>query len=57
MPGLISALFCFVIEGQKCSHQDLIESSDSYGDLSDASDLKTPEKQSANGSFSCDVTL
>uniref|UniRef100_A0A8C5KQ64 BTB/POZ domain zinc finger transcription factor n=1 Tax=Jaculus jaculus TaxID=51337 RepID=A0A8C5KQ64_JACJA len=44
-------------EGQKCSHQDLIESSDSYGDLSDASDLKTPEKQSANGSFSCDVAV
>ncbi|GAB1289532.1 POZ (BTB) and AT hook-containing zinc finger 1 [Apodemus speciosus] len=44
-------------EGQKCSHQDLIESSDSYGDLSDASDLKTPEKQSANGSFSCDMAV
>ncbi|XP_025713903.1 POZ-, AT hook-, and zinc finger-containing protein 1 isoform X2 [Mirounga angustirostris] len=42
-------------KGQKCSHQDPIESSDSYGDLSDASDLKTPEKQSANGSFSCDM--
>uniref|UniRef100_A0A2K5TJ16 BTB/POZ domain zinc finger transcription factor n=1 Tax=Macaca fascicularis TaxID=9541 RepID=A0A2K5TJ16_MACFA len=44
-------------EGQKCSHQDPIESSDSYGDLSDASDLKTPEKQSANGSFSCDMAV
>ncbi|XP_070618519.1 POZ-, AT hook-, and zinc finger-containing protein 1 isoform X4 [Erythrolamprus reginae] len=42
-------------EGQKCSHSDQIESSDSYGDLSDASDLKTPEKQNANGSFSCDM--
>nr|AAH43035.1 Patz1 protein [Mus musculus] len=51
--------FCSICnrEGQKCSHQDLIESSDSYGDLSDASDLKTPEKQSANGSFSCDVAV
>lgn len=57
VPGLISSLFCFFIEGQKCSHQDLIESSDSYGDLSDASDLKTPEKQSANGSFSCDMAV
>ncbi|XP_024053769.1 POZ-, AT hook-, and zinc finger-containing protein 1 isoform X3 [Terrapene carolina triunguis] len=44
-------------EGQKCSHSDPIESSDSYGDLSDASDLKTPEKQSANGSFSCDMSV
>nr|XP_010990556.1 POZ-, AT hook-, and zinc finger-containing protein 1 isoform X1 [Camelus dromedarius] len=44
-------------EGQKCSHQDPIESSDSYGDLSDASDLKTPEKQSSNGSFSCDMAV
>ncbi|XP_070618521.1 POZ-, AT hook-, and zinc finger-containing protein 1 isoform X6 [Erythrolamprus reginae] len=43
------------IKGQKCSHSDQIESSDSYGDLSDASDLKTPEKQNANGSFSCDM--
>ncbi|XP_025893496.1 POZ-, AT hook-, and zinc finger-containing protein 1 isoform X1 [Nothoprocta perdicaria] len=42
-------------EGQKCSHSDPIESSDSYGDLSDTSDLKTPEKQSTNGSFSCDM--
>lgn len=45
------------VEGQKCSHQDPIESSDSYGDLSDASDLKTPEKQSTNGSFSCDMAV
>ncbi|KAH1180159.1 POZ-, AT hook-, and zinc finger-containing protein 1 isoform X3 [Mauremys mutica] len=44
-------------EGQKCSHSDPIESSDSYGDLSDASDLKTPEKQSTNGSFSCDMAV
>ncbi|XP_063000201.1 POZ-, AT hook-, and zinc finger-containing protein 1 isoform X1 [Elgaria multicarinata webbii] len=44
-------------EGQKCSHSDQIESSDSYGDLSDASDLKTPEKQNANGSFSCDMAV
>lgn len=56
-PGLISPLFCFLLEGQKCSHQDPIESSDSYGDLSDASDLKTPEKQSTNGSFSCDMAV
>ncbi|XP_063171786.1 POZ-, AT hook-, and zinc finger-containing protein 1 isoform X4 [Candoia aspera] len=51
--------FCTICnrEGQKCSHSDQIESSDSYGDLSDASDLKTPEKQSANGSFSCDVVV
>ncbi|XP_075389430.1 POZ-, AT hook-, and zinc finger-containing protein 1 isoform X2 [Tenrec ecaudatus] len=51
--------FCSICnrEGQKCSHQDPIESSDSYGDLSDASDLKTPEKQSANGSFSCDLAV
>uniref|UniRef100_A0A8C5W031 POZ/BTB and AT hook containing zinc finger 1 n=1 Tax=Microcebus murinus TaxID=30608 RepID=A0A8C5W031_MICMU len=51
--------FCSICnrEGQKCSHQDPIESSDSYGDLSDASDLKTPEKQSANGSFSCDMAV
>ncbi|KAM7327771.1 hypothetical protein ACRRTK_014138 [Alexandromys fortis] len=51
--------FCSICnrEGQKCSHQDLIERSDSYGDLSDASDLKTPEKQSANGSFSCDMAV
>ncbi|XP_070618522.1 POZ-, AT hook-, and zinc finger-containing protein 1 isoform X7 [Erythrolamprus reginae] len=49
--------FCTICnrEGQKCSHSDQIESSDSYGDLSDASDLKTPEKQNANGSFSCDM--
>uniref|UniRef100_A0A8D0HIR8 BTB/POZ domain zinc finger transcription factor n=1 Tax=Sphenodon punctatus TaxID=8508 RepID=A0A8D0HIR8_SPHPU len=51
--------FCTICnrEGQKCSHSDPIESSDSYGDLSDASDLKTPEKQSANGSFSCDMEV
>ncbi|XP_063171787.1 POZ-, AT hook-, and zinc finger-containing protein 1 isoform X5 [Candoia aspera] len=50
--------FCTICNrGQKCSHSDQIESSDSYGDLSDASDLKTPEKQSANGSFSCDVVV
>lgn len=50
-------LFLFPVEGQKCSHSDPIESSDSYGDLSDTSDLKTPEKQSTNGSFSCDVAV
>ncbi|XP_053135566.1 POZ-, AT hook-, and zinc finger-containing protein 1 isoform X2 [Hemicordylus capensis] len=44
-------------EGQKCSHLGQIESSDSYGDLSDTSDLKTPEKQTANGSFSCDMVV
>ncbi|ELK31539.1 POZ-, AT hook-, and zinc finger-containing protein 1 [Myotis davidii] len=51
--------FCSICnrEGQKCSHQDPIESSDSYGDLSDASDLKTPEKQNTNGSFSCDMAV
>ncbi|KYO31676.1 POZ-, AT hook-, and zinc finger-containing protein 1 isoform B [Alligator mississippiensis] len=51
--------FCTICnrEGQKCSHSDPIESSDSYGDLSDTSDLKTPEKQSTNGSFSCDMTV
>ncbi|XP_060106340.1 POZ-, AT hook-, and zinc finger-containing protein 1 isoform X7 [Heteronotia binoei] len=51
--------FCTICnrEGQKCSHSDQIESSDSYGDLSDASDLKTPEKQNANGSFSCDMVV
>lgn len=49
--------FLFLIEGQKCSHSDPIESSDSYGDLSDTSDLKTPEKQSTNGSFSCDMAV
>ncbi|XP_070331695.1 POZ-, AT hook-, and zinc finger-containing protein 1 isoform X4 [Odocoileus virginianus] len=50
--------FCSICNrGQKCSHQDPIESSDSYGDLSDASDLKTPEKQSTNGSFSCDMAV
>ncbi|XP_060048703.1 POZ-, AT hook-, and zinc finger-containing protein 1 isoform X3 [Erinaceus europaeus] len=50
--------FCSICnrEGQKCSHQDPIESSDSYGDLSDTSDLKTPEKQSTNGSF-CDMAV
>ena len=53
----LSCVFCFLLEGQKCSHQDPIESSDSYGDLSDASDLKTPEKQSTNGSFSCDMAV
>ena len=36
-PGLTRpSVFCFLLEGQKCSHQDPIESSDSYGDLSDA---------------------
>lgn len=49
--------FLFPVEGQKCSHSDPIESSDSYGDLSDTSDLKTPEKQSTNGSFSCDLAV
>uniref|UniRef100_A0A6J0U4H7 POZ-, AT hook-, and zinc finger-containing protein 1 isoform X7 n=1 Tax=Pogona vitticeps TaxID=103695 RepID=A0A6J0U4H7_9SAUR len=51
--------FCTICnrEGPKCSHSDQIESSDSYGDLSDASDLKTPEKQNANGSFSCDLVV
>ncbi|KAM6423205.1 POZ-, AT hook-, and zinc finger-containing protein 1 isoform 5-T5 [Liasis olivaceus] len=50
--------FCTICNrGQKCSHSDQIESSDSYGDLSDASDLKTPEKQNANGSFSCDMVV
>ncbi|XP_023793400.1 POZ-, AT hook-, and zinc finger-containing protein 1 isoform X2 [Cyanistes caeruleus] len=51
--------FCTICnrEGQKCSHSDPIESSDSYGDLSDTSDLKTPEKQSTNGSFSCDLAV
>ncbi|XP_053135568.1 POZ-, AT hook-, and zinc finger-containing protein 1 isoform X4 [Hemicordylus capensis] len=51
--------FCTICnrEGQKCSHLGQIESSDSYGDLSDTSDLKTPEKQTANGSFSCDMVV
>lgn len=54
---LKTAIFFLFLEGQKCSHSDQIESSDSYGDLSDASDLKTPEKQNANGSFSCDMVV
>ncbi|XP_044300340.1 POZ-, AT hook-, and zinc finger-containing protein 1 isoform X5 [Varanus komodoensis] len=51
--------FCTICnrEGQKCSHSDQIESSDSYGELSDTSDLKTPEKQNANGSFSCEMVV
>uniref|UniRef100_A0A8C5M453 POZ/BTB and AT hook containing zinc finger 1 n=1 Tax=Leptobrachium leishanense TaxID=445787 RepID=A0A8C5M453_9ANUR len=44
--------FCTICnrEGDKCHHGEQ-ESSDSYGDLSDGSDLKSPEKQSANGSY------
>ncbi|XP_075687644.1 POZ-, AT hook-, and zinc finger-containing protein 1 isoform X1 [Rhinoderma darwinii] len=41
---------CGVKEGEKCQHGEQ-ESSDSYGDLSDGSDLKSPEKQSSNGSY------
>ncbi|XP_075687651.1 POZ-, AT hook-, and zinc finger-containing protein 1 isoform X2 [Rhinoderma darwinii] len=44
--------FCTICnrEGEKCQHGEQ-ESSDSYGDLSDGSDLKSPEKQSSNGSY------
>ncbi|XP_073438889.1 POZ-, AT hook-, and zinc finger-containing protein 1 isoform X3 [Dendrobates tinctorius] len=41
---------CGVKEGEKCQHGEQ-ESSDSYGDLSDGSDLKSPDKQSSNGSY------
>ncbi|KAM8961900.1 POZ-, AT hook-, and zinc finger-containing protein 1 isoform 3-T3 [Pelodytes ibericus] len=48
---------CGVKEGEKCHHGEQ-ESSDSYGDLSDASDLKSPEKQSTNGSYTaCDLAV
>lgn len=52
--------FCSICnrEGQKCTHQDQMESSDSYGELSDASDLKTPEKQNPNDTFPvCDMPV
>ncbi|XP_029475161.1 POZ-, AT hook-, and zinc finger-containing protein 1 isoform X2 [Rhinatrema bivittatum] len=52
--------FCTICnrDGQKCTHQDQMESSDSYGELSDGSDLKTPEKQNASDSFPvCDMTV
>ncbi|XP_073438888.1 POZ-, AT hook-, and zinc finger-containing protein 1 isoform X2 [Dendrobates tinctorius] len=44
--------FCTICnrEGEKCQHGEQ-ESSDSYGDLSDGSDLKSPDKQSSNGSY------
>ncbi|KAM3940824.1 POZ-, AT hook-, and zinc finger-containing protein 1 isoform 1-T2 [Leptodactylus fuscus] len=41
---------CGVKEGEKCQHGEQ-ESSDSYGDLSDGSDLKSPEKQNSNGAY------
>ncbi|XP_063769159.1 POZ-, AT hook-, and zinc finger-containing protein 1 isoform X2 [Pseudophryne corroboree] len=48
---------CGVKEGEKCQHGEQ-ESSDSYGDLSDGSDLKSPEKQSSNGSYAaCDLVI
>ncbi|XP_077150170.1 POZ-, AT hook-, and zinc finger-containing protein 1 isoform X2 [Ranitomeya variabilis] len=44
--------FCTICnrEGEKCQHVEQ-ESSDSYGDLSDGSDLKSPDKQNSNGSY------
>ncbi|XP_030073151.1 POZ-, AT hook-, and zinc finger-containing protein 1 isoform X1 [Microcaecilia unicolor] len=49
---------CDMKEGQKCTHQDQMESSDSYGELSDGSDLKTPEKQTTSDSFPvCEMTV
>ncbi|XP_069613942.1 POZ-, AT hook-, and zinc finger-containing protein 1 isoform X2 [Ranitomeya imitator] len=44
--------FCTICnrEGEKCQHGEQ-ESSDSYGDLSDGSDLKSPDKQNSNGSY------
>ncbi|XP_068094705.1 POZ-, AT hook-, and zinc finger-containing protein 1 isoform X3 [Hyperolius riggenbachi] len=51
--------FCTICnrEGEKCQHGEH-ESSDSFGDLSDGSDLKSPEKPSSNGSFvACDLVI
>ncbi|XP_075424532.1 POZ-, AT hook-, and zinc finger-containing protein 1 isoform X1 [Ascaphus truei] len=48
---------CGVKEGEKCPHGEQ-ESSDSYGDMSDASDLKSPEKQTAAGAYAaCDLVI
>ncbi|OCT98247.1 POZ-, AT hook-, and zinc finger-containing protein 1 isoform X1 [Xenopus laevis] len=48
---------CGVKEGVKCPHGEQ-ESSDSYGDLSESSDLKSREKQNANGSYTaCDLVI
>ncbi|XP_075424540.1 POZ-, AT hook-, and zinc finger-containing protein 1 isoform X7 [Ascaphus truei] len=51
--------FCSICnrEGEKCPHGEQ-ESSDSYGDMSDASDLKSPEKQTAAGAYAaCDLVI
>ncbi|XP_018099553.1 POZ-, AT hook-, and zinc finger-containing protein 1 isoform X4 [Xenopus laevis] len=51
--------FCSICnrEGVKCPHGEQ-ESSDSYGDLSESSDLKSREKQNANGSYTaCDLVI
>lgn len=47
----------FFTEGEKCQHGEQ-ESSDSFGDLSDGSDLKSPEKPNSNGSYvACDLVI
>ncbi|XP_018412939.1 PREDICTED: POZ-, AT hook-, and zinc finger-containing protein 1 isoform X5 [Nanorana parkeri] len=51
--------FCTICnrEGEKCQHGEQ-ESSDSFGDLSDGSDLKSPEKPNSNGSYvACDLVI
>ncbi|XP_018117120.1 POZ-, AT hook-, and zinc finger-containing protein 1 isoform X4 [Xenopus laevis] len=51
--------FCSICnrDGEKCPHGEQ-ESSDSYGDLSESSDLKSIEKQNANGSYSaCELVI
>ncbi|KAM9328984.1 POZ-, AT hook-, and zinc finger-containing protein 1 isoform 3-T3 [Gastrophryne carolinensis] len=51
--------FCSICnrEGDKCHHGEQ-ESTDSFRDLSDGSDIKTPEKPSSNGSYvACDLVM
>ncbi|XP_048412621.1 POZ (BTB) and AT hook-containing zinc finger 1 isoform X2 [Stegostoma tigrinum] len=43
------------MDGLKCQHQDSQENSDSFGDLSDISDLKSPLKHDQDESFQCDL--
>ncbi|XP_059839254.1 POZ (BTB) and AT hook-containing zinc finger 1 isoform X2 [Hypanus sabinus] len=43
------------MDGLKCQHQDLQDNSDSFADLSDISDLKSPLKHDQDESFQCDL--
>ncbi|XP_043925743.1 POZ-, AT hook-, and zinc finger-containing protein 1-like [Protopterus annectens] len=46
---------CIIKDDPKCPHQEQHDNSDSFGDLSDGSELKSPDKLNQNGPYPCEA--